>query len=107
MNIAHVIGWKFNHQSGMRCKEIDGVMTIIDFPGGIPSQEDRDLWTQEHNDWLASGGDKALQADKELGTDVVRIIIETIVPMIKDGSITSMTPNDVIAAAKANRREEL
>lgn len=26
--IAKVIGWKFNNQEGMRCKEIDGVITI-------------------------------------------------------------------------------
>ena len=54
MSIVEVIGWKFNHQKGMRCKEIDGVMQIVEFPGGVPSQADQDLWTQEYNDWIAS-----------------------------------------------------
>jgi hypothetical protein len=54
--ISKVISWKFNNQEGMRCKEIDGVMTIVEFPGGIPSQADQDLWTQEYNDFVAAGG---------------------------------------------------
>ncbi|MCK4822902.1 hypothetical protein KA005_44480 [bacterium] len=50
---------------------------------------------------------KTSQVESEIGTDVVRVIIETIVPMIQDGSITSKTPNEVIAQAKANRLAEL
>lgn len=50
MNIAKVIDWKFNHQPNMRCKEIEGVLQIIEFPGGIPSQADQDIWTAEYND---------------------------------------------------------
>jgi len=107
MNISKVIGWKFNHQEGMSCKEIDGVMTIIEFPGGIPSQADQDIWTQEYNDWIAAGGLKDIQVEEELGSDVVRIIIETIVPIIQDGSITSKTPDEIIATAKAIRKAEL
>ena len=42
--IAEVIGWKFNHQAGMRTK--NGVITA--FPGGIPSQADQDAWTAEY-----------------------------------------------------------
>ena len=45
-NIANVIGWKFNHQSGMSTR--DGIIT--EFPGGIPSQADQDKWTKEWND---------------------------------------------------------
>jgi len=56
MNIADVIGWKFNHQSGMRCKEIDGAIEITEFPGGIPSQAEQDLWTSEYQAWVAAGG---------------------------------------------------
>lgn len=67
--ISDVIGWKFNHQSGMRCKEIDGVMTIIEFPGGIPSQTNQDLWTQEYNDYVAGGGLLAELADIEAQFD--------------------------------------
>jgi len=107
MNIANVIGWKFNHQKGMRCKEIDNVMTIIEFPGGVPSRANQDLWTQEYNDWVAAGGLKDIQVEEELGSNVVRLIIETIVPMIQDGSITTKTPNEIIAMAKANRKAEL
>ena len=50
---------------------------------------------------------KTAQVEAELGSDTVRVIIETIVPMIQDGSITSKTPDEVIAQAKANRRAEL
>jgi len=107
MNISQVIGWRFNHQEGMRCKETDGVMAIIEFPGGIPSQSDQDLWTQEYDDWVAAGGLKDIQVEEELGSNVVRLIIETIVPMIQDGSITTKTPNEIIAMAKANRKAEL
>ena len=107
MNISQVIGWKFNHQDGMRCKEIGGAMTIIEFPGGIPSQVDQDLWIQEYNDWVAAGGLKDIQVEEELGSDVVRLIIETIVPMIQDGSIASTTPTDIIAQTKAKRKAEL
>ena len=45
-NIGEVIGWKFNHQSGMSTR--DGIIT--EFPGGIPSQADQDKWTKEWND---------------------------------------------------------
>ena len=48
-NISDVIGWKFNHQPGMRCKEDNGVLKIVEFPGGIPSQADQDTWTAEYN----------------------------------------------------------
>ena len=49
-NIATVIGWKFNNQSGM--STLDGVITA--FPGGIPSQADQDLWTAEYEAHLAA-----------------------------------------------------
>lgn len=69
MSIVEVIEWKFPNQQGMRCKEIDGVMEIIGFPGGIPSQADQDLWTQEYNDWVASGGLDIEKADIEKNFD--------------------------------------
>ena len=43
-DIASVIGWKHNHQSGM-CTA-DGIIT--EFPGGIPSQALQDTWTAEY-----------------------------------------------------------
>ena len=43
-DIASVIGWKHNNQSGMNTK--DGIIT--EFPGGIPSAEDQATWTTEY-----------------------------------------------------------
>ena len=48
--IGQVIGWKFNNQSGM--STYDGVIT--EFPNGIPSQSDQDLWTAEYEAHLAT-----------------------------------------------------
>lgn len=69
-NIAEVIGWKFNHQEGMSCKEIvnktidektgketneyTGVLAITEFPGDIPSQADQDKWTAEYEAHLVA-----------------------------------------------------
>jgi len=47
------------------------------------------------------------QVEAELGSNAIRIIIETIVPMIQDGSIASKTPDEIIITAKANRKAEL
>ena len=48
-NIGAVIGWKHNHQEGMTCREnSDGVLEIVEFPGGIPSAEDQAAWTAEY-----------------------------------------------------------
>jgi hypothetical protein len=49
-NIGAVIGWKFDHQSGMSTS--GGI--IIKFPGGIPSQSDQDAWTVEYETHLIS-----------------------------------------------------
>ena len=61
-NIAEVIGWKFNHQPGMNCRAIDGVLRIIAFPSGIPSQEDQDKWIAEYETYL---GEKAVADEHE------------------------------------------
>lgn len=50
---------------------------------------------------------KDAQADSEINTDTVRIILETIIPMIQDGSINTKTPVEVLDAAKTKRRNEL
>ena len=50
MSIGLVIGWKFNNQAGM--STYDGVIT--EFPNGIPTQADQDLWTSEYEAHLAS-----------------------------------------------------
>lgn len=69
MSIAAVIGWKFNHQPGMKCREIDSVLKIIQFPGGVPSQTDQDIWSQEYSDWVAAGGLLDEKADIEARFD--------------------------------------
>jgi len=48
MNIAQVIGWKFNNQAGMSTK--DGKITK--FPGGMPTQQDQDNWTAEYKEYI-------------------------------------------------------
>ena len=53
-NIAQAIGWKFNHQPGMRCKEVKGVLKIVEFPGGVPSKDDQNSWLQEYADYTAA-----------------------------------------------------
>ncbi len=51
--IADVIGWKFDHQPGMKCQEDEnGVLQIIEFPGGIPSQANQDAWTAQYATFL-------------------------------------------------------
>ena len=50
---------------------------------------------------------KTEEAEIELGSNAIRIIIETIVPMIQDGSINTAIPVDIITAAKAMRKAEL
>ena len=44
MNIGAVIGWKFNNQAGMSTKGD----VITEFPNGIPTQAEQDLWTTEY-----------------------------------------------------------
>ena len=53
-DIGTVIGWKFNHQSGMTTK--DGVIT--NFPNGIPSQADQDKWTKEYEEYVSANAYK-------------------------------------------------
>jgi len=50
MNIGTVIGWKFNNQEGMAT--VDGIIT--EFPNGIPTQAEQDLWTAEYNAYVKS-----------------------------------------------------
>ena len=65
MSIAKVIGWKFNHQPGMRTR--DDVIT--EFPGGIPTQAEQDAWTAEYNAYIASNQSKDDEALLELSKD--------------------------------------
>jgi hypothetical protein len=56
-NIAAVIGWKFNNQPGMSTKDNE----ITEFPGGIPTQSEQDLWTAEYNIFVAANAYKGLR----------------------------------------------
>ena len=44
-NMGAIIGWKHNHQSGMAT--YDGEIT--EFPGGIPSDSDINIWKAEYD----------------------------------------------------------
>ena len=106
MSISQVIGWKFNDQAGMSCKEIDGMMEIIGFPGGIPSKADQADWTAEFIAWEASGGRKDMQVNSEF-TGVLQTAIEVLIIAIQDGTITTKTADDIINQAKAKRKAQL
>lgn len=47
--IAEVLSWKFKDKEGIKTKN----GKIIEFPDGIPTQADQDLWTAEYNDYIA------------------------------------------------------
>jgi hypothetical protein len=67
MNIAQVLSWKFPNQQGMICREdMQGVLRIVEFPGGIPTQVDQDMWTAEHAAYVASDVSKNDAAQREL-----------------------------------------
>jgi hypothetical protein len=109
-NISDVISWKFNDQPGMRCKEIAGVMTIIEFPGGIPSQADQDLWMTEFITWRDAGGWKAALADFETQTSrTVKIAFKVLIDEINIlrneinliNSNTNLSPRTVLQFKQA------
>lgn len=86
MSIAEVIGWKFNHQSGMACKEVNGVMSIVEFPTGIPSQADQDIWTAEYDTYVLVGGLQDEAADFESKFD----------PLLKAFAITVLDEINIL-----------
>ena len=59
MNIAQVISWKFNNQAGMSTKDNE----ITEFPNGIPTQAEQNLWTTEYEAHLAANEYKGLRAE--------------------------------------------
>jgi len=83
MNISDVIAWKFNEQPGMRCAEVGGIMTIIEFPGGVPSQADQDLWTQEY---IAAGNGAEMQKQRDSDPANVSPFLKALVLALNDGS---------------------
>lgn len=75
-NMAEIIGWKHNHQSGMAT---DGGV-IIDFPGGIPSDEDIDAWKIEYDAHVRATAyiEKRLDAYPNIGDQLDKIYHEGI-----------------------------
>ena len=90
-NIGEVIGWKFNHQSGMSTS--DGVITA--FPGGIPTQAEQDLWTAEYEAYLPTKEWEKAMA----GTDAIPRWAEDII----SGDPPAQSTLDAVAAKKALR----
>ncbi len=90
-SIAEVIGWKFNHQQGMSTRE--GVIT--EFPGGIPSQADQDLWTAEYEAYLPTKAWEEAMA----GTDAIPRWAEDLISSDPPAQSTL----DAVAAKKALR----
>lgn len=75
MTIADVIGWKFNHQPGMTCREVNGGLAIVEFPGGIPSQALQDQWTAEYQAWFAGTGPVDQECVLSLDADKMRKLL--------------------------------
>ena len=90
-DIGEVIGWKFNHQSGMSTRE--GVITA--FPGGIPTQAEQDLWTAEYEAYLPTKAWEEAMA----GTDAIPRWAEDLISSDPPAQSTL----DAVAAKKALR----
>lgn len=104
MSIAEIIGWKFNNQPGMRCKEVDGVMTIIEFPNGIPSKEDQDVWATEYEAYLVIA---ELEASlKATDADMPRIVEDLIDTLITKGIIVESDLPQAAQDKLANRKDK-
>lgn len=108
MNIANVIAWKFNNQPGMRCKEIDGTMQITDFPGGVPSQQEQDMWTAEYAAFIANEEEitPILEELELTDKEMARIGEEAIDILISDGALNPVNLSQE-ARNKLARRKEL
>ena len=101
MNIAQVIGWKFNHQEGMRTR--DGVIT--EFPGGIPSQADQDTWTAEYLVKFPEGYDEWKLSMQETDFGMPRYA-EDILDGMADKSGVAKITLDKLQAKKDKRGEK-
>ena len=106
MSIADVIDWKFNSQEGMCCKEIDGVIQIVKFPGGIPSQAEQDQWTQEYQAFVNSGGLLDKEADIEAKFDptlkaFALVMLQEINRLRTELGLPTYTVNQLKQAVKA------
>ena len=76
MNLPTILGWKHNDMPGIRCQEDgNGVMRCVEFPGGMPTQEQIDTWTAEYAAYLASGAQKNEEAITQLSKDNLRKVL--------------------------------
>ncbi len=90
-DIGKVIGWKFNHQQGMSTK----AGAITDFPGGVPTQAEQDLWTAEYEAYLPT----KVWEEAMAGTDAIPRWAEDII----SGDPPAQSTLDAVAAKKALR----
>lgn len=113
MTIADVIGWKFNHQPEMRCKEINGVMTIVDFPGGIPSQAEQDAWTLEYEAWIVNENERRsilerlVDSDAEMGRvgeDAINRADAVINKLVEKGVLSQLEADAMALPAQAREK---
>lgn len=74
-SIAEVISFKFPDRQGMVCREVDGAVRIVEFPGGIPSQADQDTWTAEYEAFVVAGGLKEREVDRQFQATTIQRLI--------------------------------
>ena len=67
----------------MRCKEVDGVFQIIEFPGGIPSQAEQDQWTAEY---IAAGNGDNVIKEQQSDPSNIDPFLKALVLALNDGS---------------------
>lgn len=93
-NKPHEIQEGFEHLLPNGCTEIDQTeFDTLTAPAPLTAQE-----ISDNND---------AQVETELGGDNIRILVETFLEIVQNGSIDTAIPNDVIALAKSKRRNEL
>ena len=79
MTIADVVSWKFNDQAGMRCMMVNGTMTLVEFPGGVPDQATQDSWISEYTAFVAGGGLQDISAARDMEeTSLARLSFEVL-----------------------------
>jgi len=84
----------FEHMLPESCVEIDQAeFDVLTAPVPLTAQE------------INAGKDAQVEA--ELGGDNIRVLVETFIEIVNDGSIATDTVGNVLVKAKAKRRAEL
>ena len=93
-NKTHEIEEGFEHMLPDGCIEIDQAeFDTLTAPVPLTAQEISD--------------NKDTRVEAELGGDNIRILVDVFKQIVTDGTITSKTPDEIIAQAKTKRRNEL